>query len=459
MSGIVGIYSKDNASIYAHQALFQTQHRGQENVGISAMGNHSLRTYKGKRLISKVFHEELFKSFIHPTDYVAVGHLGSEKVERKDIPPTISENENYEISVSINGFVLNRGEVNKDHGFRASTDEEIFGRLFLEKTEQYGDIKDSLADTMKELDRAYFSFVMGVRDKKEQRSQLIGGRDKRGVRPMYIGRTKDSLYVASESGSIDMFENFGEEFIERRDVVPGEIIGFDQDFYKKQALPSERRHCVFEWVYTARPDAVIEGKTSHTVRKKLGHLLVDLHGIRKNKDKVIIGIPDSGRSVALGVHEATGMPLDEGLIKNQYIGRTYIIPDPSERVQAATLKHNPIKEVVRGKKVMFGDDSVVRGTISEAVSRTLLNAGAKEVELLVSYAPIFYSCHSDEFNKKLAAGGMEYRDVFEIGEEVAGNLPSINKVYYNTVENVVRAVGLPKKHLCTMCITGENPFD
>lgn len=458
MAGIIGVYSKDNAAVYAHDVLFQTQHRGQENAGISGLGNHSLRIYKGKRLISKVFHEELFKSFVHPTDYVAVGHVGNEKVERKDIPPVLTDNENYELSIAINGFIMNHKEVDKEHGMKTFTDEELFGKLFLEKTDEYSDITDSLSSVMEELDKAYFSFVMGVRDKKAQRSQLIGGRDKRGIRPMYMGRTNNSLYISSESGSIDMLENFGKEFVEKRDVIPGEIIGFDQDFYNRQALPPERKHCIFEWVYTARPDAVIEGKNSHMVRKKLGHLLSELHDIKKDNNSVIVPIPDSGRSVSLGVHEATGIPFDEGLIKNQYIGRTYIIPDSNERRQAATLKHNPIRKVVNGKRVLFGDDSIVRGTISEAVSETLLNAGAKEVELLISYAPIFEPCHSDEFNKKLTARGMEDKDVFEIGERVAKKLPSVNKVYYNTVENVIKAVGLPREHLCTKCITGEDPF-
>lgn len=460
MAGIVGVYSKNDSTIDAYYCLVEIQHRGQENAGISALGNHSLRTHKGKRLISGIFHKDVLESFIHPTDYVSIGHVGDKKVERDSIAPICLKSEKYDISVAMNGLIINREEVEKKENVKASTDEELFGKLFLDKMNKTDDVVESFSYVMEKLDKAYYSLVMGIHDKEDQISFLTGARCKRGVKPMIMGRTEEDLYISSESGALDTLEHLGKKFIERRDVVPGEVfMVFDEEFYSQQILPPERRHCAFEWVYTARPDSVIEGRTSHLVRKELGHLTASLHEIKKNDKKIIIGIPDSGRSVALGLHEETDIPFDEGLIKNQYMGRTYIIPDSSERNQAAILKHNPIKEIVKGKEVIFGDDSIVRGTISDAVAQTLLNAGAEKVELLISYAPIFYPCFSDKPDKKLAAKGMEDKNIFEIGDEVAKKLPSIEKVYYNTVDNVVKAIGLPREHLCTRCITGENPFD
>lgn len=458
MAGIVGVWSNDNSSREAYYALFETQHRGQENVGISGLGNHSFRTYINKGMMSRVFDQSLINAFIHPTDYVSVGHVGNTKQHRKNIAPFGVESEKYEISVSMDGFIMNPDEINSYHKINTETNEELFGKMVLEKTENYSDIVDSVASVMEELDRAYFSFVLGVHDKKRQKSMLLGGRDKRGVKPMYMARTDDGLYISSESGAADTFESIGKFFVERRDVAPGEIVFFDGDFHSEKVLTPKRSHDAFEWVYSSRPDAVMEGVNAHSVRKKLGQSIVKRYEIEDDGISVVSPTPDSGRSVALGISEASGIPFDEAIIKNQYIGRTYIIPDPKVRSLAAMLKHNVIKDVVKGKRVVIGDDSIVRGTISEALSAAIKNSGAKKVEIAVSYAPIFYSCFNEPGDKKLAARGQEGRKVTEINEYVARNLPSIDKVYYNTPEDVIKSIGLPSQELCTYCITGKDPF-
>jgi amidophosphoribosyltransferase len=225
-------------------------------------------------------------------------------------------------------------------------------------------------------------------------------------------------------------------------------------------------HCAFEWVYFARPDSVIEGKSVHIARKGLGHGIVETHNLRTTygvdkgprPDLTVIPVPDSGRSVTTGVAEALGIPSDEGIIKNAYLGRTYIIDDPVFRKVASDLKHNVIRATVGGKKVAICDDSIVRGTVSESVAKSLRKAGATEVDFLVSYAPIFHPCFSDPANKPLAARPFEGKTVKEIGELVAKGLPSIDHVLYNTPENVVKAIGLPLGKICTFCITGVNPF-
>lgn len=458
MAGIVGVYSKQDATKKALYALYNTQHRGQENAGISAAGNHSLRTYKGKRLISSVFHEDVSKAFIHPTDYIAIGHVGNKKVERKDIAPLELNNNDYAISIALDGKILNHSEVDKEFGLQTTSDEELFGSIFGRYLEESGDSVYAVSKAMKDLEKAYYSLVMAVW--RKDKSELIALRDKRGIKPMYMGKNSNTLAVASESGAIENLQLLEEDKLEMRDVRPGELLTAERGgSYEKQILEPGPRHCAFEWVYTARPDAVIERINAHEVRKRLGGSLVKSHNIVDDENTVIIGIPDSGRSVSLGLAEATGIPFDEGLIKNQYIGRTYIISDPDERYKAAMLKHNPLKTVIKDKKVIIGDDSIVRGTISEAIARTLKVAGAKKVELAISYAPIFKPCFDDEPNKKLAAVGLEGKDIYEIGKEVAKKLPTIEKVMYNSVENVVDAIGLPRKKLCTYCITGEKPFE
>ena len=312
---------------------------------------------------------------------------------------------------------------------------------------------------------AYYSLVMVIWDREKKKSMLIAARDERGIRPLYMAVCDDGFYFASESAPIDVLENMGDVFSDRRDVSPGSMIIIDDhEFIEEQVLEPRRAHCVFEWVYFGRPDSVIEGKTVHIVRKRLGHGLVDIHDLNdkykeyKNKDLVVIPVPDSGRSVSTGVAEALGVTADEGVIKNAYLGRTYIMGDPKYRKIASDIKHNIIRKTVAGKKVVITDDSIVRGTVSESIARNLRQGGAKEVDYLVSYAPIFYPCFSDPSNKPLAARAFLGKSLIEIGRLVANNLPSIDNVLYNSTEKILWAVDLPKNQVCTYCISGINPF-
>ena len=287
------------------------------------------------------------------------------------------------------------------------------------------------------------------------------------MRPLYVAANGASAYVSSESAPIDVLESMGEHFTMRMDVAPGSILRVDEHGIEEtQVLEPRPAHCVFEWVYFGRPDSVIEGRTVHAARKALGRALVELHGLRdeygtldgKPDDLVVIPVPDSGRSVCTGIAEGLGVTADEGVIKNAYMGRTYIIDDPDTRKLASDLKHNVIRETVDGKKVIITDDSIVRGTVSESVAQNLVKAGAREVEYLVSYAPIFHPCFSDPPDKPLAARPYEGKSLGEIGDLVSKKLPSINKVRYNDEEHILAAVGLPPERICTYCISGRNPF-
>lgn len=456
MQGVIGAYSRDDVALKGLYILYGVQHRGQESAGISAASNRSLRTWKDKGLVSNVF-DERYTSFMHPDDYIVIGCASGENTDNL-LPPFTLKSERFELSLALDGYIPGRGH---------RSNEEIFGNILLGKLKQHAEIPVAISDTMKELSNAYFSLVMAVRDKEENRSTLIAARDSRGIRPLYMAQNEREFFVTSESAPIDVLENMGETIDERRDLTPGTVVmRNDEGVVEKQVQQPKPAHCAFEWVYFGRPDSVMEGQNVHAVRKRLGHALVETHSLKKQYgleegpcgDMVVIPVPDSGRSVSAGVAEALGVAADEGVIKNAYLGRTYIILDPEFRKIASDLKHNIIRETVKDKKVIITDDSIVRGTVSESIARNLLKAGASEVDYLVSYAPIFHPCFPDPRNKPLAAVPYKGKSLSEVGDLVAAKLPSINKIRYNSPENIVGAIGLPMTNICTFCIGGKDPF-
>ena len=456
MQGVIGVYSRNDAATKSLYILCGVQHRGQESSGVTAASDHSLRTWKGRGLVSNVFNEQ-YRAYIHPNDYVVIGCAGGENADNGYPPLECKSDGRYAFSLALDGHVPG------GNGCR----EEIIRDTLLKALSEGLSFPEALAETMRRHRDGYYSLVAAVWDMQGRRSILVAARDERGVRPLYVAMNGSGVYVASESAPIDVMENMGETFTERRDVVPGSMIIVDDGgVHETQVLEPRRAHCVFEWVYFGRPDSVIEGQTVHMVRKRLGHALVETHGLRrlygteegKPDDLAVIPVPDSGRSVCTGVAEALGVTADEGVIKNAYMGRTYIIDDAGYRKIASDLKHNIIRETVEGKRVIITDDSIVRGTVSESIAQNLLKAGAREVDFLVSYAPIFHPCFSDPPDKPLAAKPYKGKGLEEVGDLVARGLPSIHKVRYNSEESVLGAVGLPRDHICLYCVSGRNPF-
>jgi amidophosphoribosyltransferase len=435
MQGVVGVYSKQGACTKSLQILYGVQHRGQESSGLTAAGDNSLRTWKGKGLAGGVFGEQ-FRSFMHPNDYAVIGCASGENADNGYPPHESRLHSRFIFSVALDGYFPRGG----------GTNEEVVAETINGLLSEGDGFCEALAETMRKHRDAYYSLVACVWDREEGKSRLYAARDERGVRPLYVAVNDTSGYVASESAPIDVLESMGEHFTLRRDVTPGSMLRIDE-------------HGVEE-------TRVLEGRTVHAARKALGHALIELHGLRdeygitsgKTDDLVVIPVPDSGRSVCTGVAEGLGVTADEGVIKNAYMGRTYIIDDPESRKLASDLKHNTIRETVDGKKVIITDDSIVRGTVSESVAQNLVKAGAREVEFLVSYAPIFYPCFSDPQDKPLAARPYRGKSLGEIGDLVSRGLPSINRVRYNDEEHILAAVGLPREHVCTYCISGSNPF-
>jgi amidophosphoribosyltransferase len=457
MQGIIGIFSKEDATRKALYTLYGVQHRGQESAGVSAAGDRSLRTWKDKGLVSNVF-DERFKSFGHPDDYVYIGCASGENTDHIDMSPVEMESERYLLSLALDGYVSRKG---------SKLNEEVIGASILEKLMQSGSIATAVGDVIRDYKDSYFSMVLALFDREAERSELVAARDRYGIRPLYMGSYQDEVFIASESAPLEVLESMGQSIDEKRDVAPGSIIRMNEEgMTETKVLEPRPAHCVFEWVYFGRPDSVIEGKSVHSVRKRLGHALVKTHSLRDlyglgrdpREDLALIPVPDSGRSVCTGVAEGLGIHADEGVIKNAYLGRTYIIDDPNFRKIASDLKHNIIRETVEGKKVVITDDSIVRGTVSESIAQNLLKAGAAEVDFLVSYGPIYYPCFSDPEDKLLAASQYKGKGLAEVGDLVASKLPSINNVRYNSLENVVNAIGIPEGYLCIHCMSGHDPF-
>jgi len=450
------VHSRSDASTKSLYILYGVQHRGQESSGVTAASDRSLRTWKGRGLVSGVF-DERYRAFIHPDDHVVIGCASGENADNRYPPLESKQDTRYEFSLALDGYLP------RETGIR----EEALRDTILSYLGRGLGFTDALAEAMRGHRDGYYSLVAAVWDRDESSSFLVAARDERGVRPLYVAANGGGVYVASESAPIDVMENMGETFTMRRDVVPGSIIVVDDaGLHESQVLEPRRAHCVFEWVYFGRPDSVIEGQTVHMVRKRLGHALVETHGLRgvygtehgDPEDMAVIPVPDSGRSVCTGVAEALGVTADEGVIKNAYMGRTYIIDDAGYRKIASDLKHNIIRETVEGKRVVITDDSIVRGTVSESIAQNLLRAGAREVDFLVSYAPITHPCFSDPSDKPLAAKAYAGLSLEEVGDLVAGKLPSIHRVMYNSMESVLGAVGLPREDICIYCVSGVSPF-
>ncbi len=455
MQGVIGVYAREDVGRKSLYTLYGVQHRGQESAGVAAAGDRSLRVWNGTGLVSRVL-DERYVSFSHPDDYVVVGCASGESVAA-GIPPRVLDTDRYKIALALDGYIPKKPEESNEKAFFDVLNAKLNGTSII----------PALRETIWSLPTAYYSLVAVVLDKKEERSTLIVARDPMGVRPLHVARTKTKLFVASESAPVDVLEGMGETFDDRRDVVPGSMIYINSEgIREEQVIEPRPTHCAFEWVYFGRPDSVMEGKSVHVARKNLGHALVKTHNLRKQYgvengprgDLAVIPVPDSGRSVCTGVAEELSIQADEGIIKNAYLGRTYLIYDPAFRKTASDLKHNVIRATVVGKKVAICDDSIVRGTVSESVAKSLRKAGATEVDFLVSYAPIFYPCFSDPADKPLAAKPFKGKSIEDIGRLVAGGLPSIDHVLYNTPENVVESIGLPRGKICTFCITGVDPF-
>ena len=384
MCAIVGIFDVKHASKIAYYALFAMQHRGQEATGISASDGKKIRTFKDNGLVTEVFNEQNL-AFLHGN--MAIGHnrystAGSDSV--RDAQPVAASYKLGDISVVHNGNLINKHEVRSkliEQGaiFQSSMDTENIIHLIARS--QKSKLQDRIVEALHVIKGAYCLLI-------QSRSKMFAIRDRYGVRPLSIGRLKEGGYiVASETCALDLVDA---EFI--RDVRPGEMVIFrhgQEAFESIQLFEPDPHICAFEFIYFARPDSVIEGKNVYAARKRMGMKLADLSPVKAD---FVIPVPDSGVSAALGYAQQSGIPFEMAIVRNHYVGRTFIEPTQAVRDLKVKLKLSPIHKILEGKKIVVIDDSIVRGTTSRQIVKMLKRAGAAEVHMRIASPTIEHPC-------------------------------------------------------------------
>ena len=450
--GIVGIHSKDNLKDVSHliyYGLYALQHRGQESAGIATHNiNYGLNFHCGMGLVTDVFNNALIKSL---AGNVGIGHVrysttGQSKIENSQ--PFYTELDDGFIAMAHNGDIVNSGSlreelIEKGYEFKSDTDSEVVCYLIKEEAKNEKDILKVIDNVSQKLIGSY-SLVILIND------ELYVLRDPMAMKPLVLGETDDHFVVASETVAFDVVNA---RLI--RDLEPGELLYFKDDEVKSYILPSakgsKRAHCMFEYVYFARPDSVIDERSVYNTRLKIGEALYKEYPIDAD---LVLPVPDSSIPAAIGYARASGIPYGEGLIKNRYVGRTFIMPTQQEREIAVKLKLNPLRHELEGKSVVVIDDSIVRGTTSESLVRILKAAGAKEVHMLIGCPPVIAPCYYGvalATKEELIAANLEIEEIRkQLGAETLG---------YISIESLIDAIGMDGDNLCLGCITEDYPTE
>ena len=441
--GVFGIYGPglDVARI-AFFGIYALQHRGQESAGIAAADGERIVCHARMGLVAQVFHED---DLAELKGHIAVGHTrysttGGSKV--CNAQPLLVDGPAGQIALAHNGNLVNAHALREEllaqgFPFDTTTDSEVIAALIVSAP---GDTwSERIAAVMPRLVGAY-SLAIATRD------ELIAVRDPMGVRPLCIGKMNNAWLVSSESCALD---TVGAQFI--REVEPGEIVTIGKDGVTTRIGQKSHRRatCIFEFVYFARPDSVIDGKLVYEVRQELGRQLAREWPADAD---IVIPVPDSAVPAALGYAEVSGLPFREGLIKSRYIHRTFIQPDQGMRQTSADLKYNPLPEMLRGKRVVVVDDSIVRGTTPGRIVGLLRRGGAREVHVRIHSPPFANPCYFGiDVGRKSELIGSRL-GVEEIREHIGAD-----SLGYLSVEGLLKGLGLPEKDFCRACFTGHYP--
>lgn len=450
--GVFGVFGKENPTIAqsVYFGLFALQHRGQESCGIAVNSDGVFNSYKDVGIVNDVFTPDVLARLGGGS--IAVGHVRygtTGNGGRINAQPVVVNHFKGSMALAHNGNLTNAYELRREFEakgsiFHTTSDTEVISYLITEERLKTGTIEDAVCRAMNRLEGAYSLVVMSPQ-------KLIAARDENGFRPLCYGKTKDgTYYVASESCALDAV---GAKLI--RDLDPGEVLVFtDQGVRSIRNHCDEKPHtlCVFEYVYFARPDSIIEGASVHEARVKAGEILAREHKVDAD---VVVGVPDSGLDAALGYARESGIPYSIGFIKNKYIGRTFIAPDKKSRVNGVKIKLNPISSEIKGKRVVLIDDSIVRGTTSGRIVKLLRDAGAKEVHMRVSAPPFvnpcYYGTDIDSRDNLIACR----KSIEEIAEEIG-----VDSLGYLSVEGVKEIARVNEKSgFCTACFDGNYPTE
>ena len=444
--GVFGIRSSDGSIDCArltYLGLYALQHRGQESAGIAAFDGASVKCHKEMGLVSDVFREDILDSL---KGNVSIGHVRYSTTGASNITnaqPLVIKYKMGNIALAHNGNLVNADvlrELLEDGGaiFQTSIDSEVIANLIARSARK--GFETAIQETMQAIKGSYALVIMAD-------DKLIGVRDPYGIRPLCIGKIGDSYILASESCAID---TVGGEFV--RDVKPGEIIIIDDEGLKSMKIQEEIKSsiCIFEYIYFARPDSTIDGISVYEARRNAGMRLALEHPV--NAD-VVIGVPDSGTVAAIGYAEQSGIPYGEGLIKNRYVGRTFIKPDQRLRELAVQVKLNPLRRNVEGKRIIMVDDSIVRGTTCKKIVNMLRAAGAKEVHVRVCSPLIKYPCYFgiDTATRQELIGS---RSTVEEIREIIG----ADTLGYLSIDGLLQSTSGTDSEFCTGCFSGVYPM-
>jgi amidophosphoribosyltransferase len=442
--GVFGVFAPESeVARLAYFGLFALQHRGQESAGIAACEDGHIMTVRDLGLVSQVFDEQKLKAL---TGDMAVGHVrysttgssaweNAQPVYRSDHRHlALAHNGNLINAVELHGELLDRGV-----SFRSTSDSEIIAALL--STHEADTIEQALAETLPRLQGAFSTVVMTT-------DKLVAFRDGAGLRPLSLGKIGDRWCVASESCAFDII---GAELV--REVEPGELVVISEGgLESRQAIESPRKaFCVFEHIYFARPDSILEGNRTQVSRRKMGEILWRESPVEAD---VVVAVPDSGNPAAAGFSKASGIPRDEGLIKNRYVARTFIQPGQELRKHGLRMKFNPLREVVEGKRLVVVDDSIVRGNTTRQIVQMLRDAGALEVHMRISAPPIRYPCHYGVDMSTTDEMVAHDRSVEEIAEHL-----ECDSLAYLSLEGVYEAIRGERGTHCDACFSGEYPLD
>lgn len=443
--GVYGIFSNGqelDVSRLTYYGLYALQHRGQESAGIVTCDNEKMTCHKNMGLVSEIFSEESLDSMKGTS---AIGHVRYSTAggsTAKNAQPLLGQFKLGEIAIAHNGNLVNADiirELLEDCGsiFQTSIDSEVILNLIAKGAKK--GIEKAVVDAVQAIKGSYGIVIL-------TKNELIAVRDPNGIRPLCIGKIGESYVVTSESCALDAT---GAEFV--RDVEPGEIIIINNKGLKSInfAEKSERATCAFEYVYFARPDSIIDGISVNAARVRAGKILYEESPVEAD---IIVGVPDSGIPAAMGYSKASGIPYEVGLIKNRYIGRTFITPSQELRERAVSVKLNALKENVCGKRVVLIDDSIVRGTTSKRLIDILKKAGAKEVHLRVSSPAVKFPCYfgiDTPYRKDLIGANNDLESI----RDVIG----ADSLAYISMEGFLESLG--KKHgFCLGCFNGIYPM-
>ncbi|MCL6479127.1 MAG: amidophosphoribosyltransferase [Peptococcaceae bacterium] len=441
--GIFGVYGKNlDVARITYYGLYALQHRGQESAGIAASDGERILLHKDMGLVPEVFSPEKLDRL---TGHIAIGHVrysttGSSQTINAQ--PLVFRYSRGSIGLAHNGNITNIYELRTQltstgSVFQSTTDSEVIVNLIARYSQNT--LEEAMTKCMIDVKGAYSLLII-------TENSLIAVRDPYGFRPLCLGSLGDGYVVASESCALD---TVGAKKL--RDVEPGEIIIVDDEGVRSiQALSRRKKaHCIFEYIYFARPDSEMDGFHVSKVRREMGRQLAREFQVDVD---LVIPVPDSGTNAARGYSEQSGIPFEEGLMKNRYIGRTFIQPSQDIRDMGVRLKLNPLRHVLEGKRVLMVDDSLVRGTTSKKIVRMLRDAGAKEVYLCLSSPPVIKSCYYgiDTSNEdELVASHMPVSQI--------QSMIGVDGLYYLSIDGLLNIFGKYRDNFCAACFDGNYP--